>query len=247
VLERSAQRILDRVGSADLVLDIGGWWRPFTRADWVMDIMPWETRGHYGHQGPLPERFDRDRWIQRDICDREPYPFGDKEVDFVICSHTLEDVRDPVWVCAEMTRIAKAGYIEVPSRLEEQSYGVQGPWAGWGHHRWLIDVTAGGATEGGHPASGGRIDFVFKHHVLHNRDSDHFPRGFFESVPPEQRVSTLWWESSFEFGERVFISPDELDAYLAEFVERHRDEFPRGSTVSRALARLSRRRWRPGP
>ena len=69
----------------------------------------------------------RDTWIQRDICDREPYPFDDDELDFVICSHTLEDVRDPIWVCSEMARIAKAGYIEVPSRLEEQSYGFQGP------------------------------------------------------------------------------------------------------------------------
>ncbi len=59
----------------------------------------------------------------RDICDHEPYPFGDQEFDFVICSQTLEDVRDPIWVCSEINRIGKAGYIEVPSRLEEQSWG----------------------------------------------------------------------------------------------------------------------------
>ena len=64
----------------------------------------------------------------------------------MICSHTLEDVRDPIWVCSEIQRVAKAGYIEVPSRLEEQSYGFQGPWVGWGHHHWLIEVHGTGSS-----------------------------------------------------------------------------------------------------
>ena len=43
-----------------------------------------------------------------------PYPFKAKEFDFIICSHVLEHLDDPVRVCAEFSRIAKAGYIEVP-------------------------------------------------------------------------------------------------------------------------------------
>jgi Methyltransferase domain len=211
MLETSLRRILDTLGPDDVLLDIGGWGKPLTRADWVMDLMPYETRGLYGQDGPPPERFSRDTWIQRDICDREPYPFEDEQLDFVVCSHTLEDVRDPIWVCSEMVRIAKAGYVEVPSRLEEQSSGFQGPWVGWGHHRWLIDVTDG------------RMEFVFKHHVLHNRESDHFPPGFQQALAPEQRVRTLWWEGSFECVERVFTSAEELDPYLADFVSEHRD------------------------
>ena len=82
----------------------------------------------------------RETWVTRDICAREPWPFEDGAFDFVVCSHTLEDLRDPVWVCGELQRVARAGYIEVPSRLEEQSWNVQGPWVGWGHHHWLIDV-----------------------------------------------------------------------------------------------------------
>src|SRR5204863_8798249 len=39
-----------------------------------------------------------------------------------------------------INRVGKAGYIEVPSRLEEQTLGVHGPWVGWSHHRWLVDV-----------------------------------------------------------------------------------------------------------
>ena len=236
MLESSVRRILERLGPDDVVLDIGGWGRPFTRADWVMDLMPYETRGLYGRDGSEPERFTRDTWIRRDVCGREPYPFRDDEVDFAVCSHTLEDVRDPIRVCDEMVRVAKAGYIEVPSRLEEQSYGFQGPWAGWGHHRWLIDV------------ADGRIEFVFKHHVLHNRESDHFPPGFRDALLPEQRVSTLWWERSFEYEERVFVSAEELDPYLAGYVRRNRGivTIPRPGLRGRVRGAVRRLRPRPG-
>jgi len=231
VLAASVEKILERLAPDDVVLDIGGWGRPFTRADWVMDLMPYETRGQFGRDGPPPERFTRETWIERDICDREPYPFDDKQLDFVVCSHTLEDVRDPVWVCAEMVRIAKAGYIEVPSRLEEQSYGFQGPWVGWGHHHWLVDM------------GDDRIEFVFKHHVLHLRDTDHFPAGFREALPEERRVATLWWQGSFDYRERIFIAAEELDAYLADYVSRYRDtvEIPRPGLARRALWAIGRR------
>ena len=231
MLESSVKRILESVGPDDVVLDIGAWGRPLTRADWVMDLMPYETRGLYGRDGPEPERFSAETWIRRDICDREPYPFDDKSIDYVICSHTLEDVRDPIWVCDEMVRIAKAGYVEIPSRLEEQSYGFQGPWAGWGHHRWLIEK------------QGDRLDFVFKHHVLHNRESDHFPEGFQQRLAPEQRVVSLWWEGSFDYAERVFVSADELDPYLADFIREHRDMVAvrEPSLRERLLARVRRR------
>src|SRR3954468_7369774 len=160
MLAASAERILEQLGPDDVVLDIGGWADPLPRADWVMDAMPYATRGLYEREGWVqprdgePERFDESRWIQRDICDREPFPVGEGELDFVICSQTLEDIRDPIWVCREMARVGKAGYIEVPSRLEEQSLGVQGPYAGWPHHRWLVDV------------SGSALDFVAKPHDL---------------------------------------------------------------------------------
>lgn len=212
MLSESVTAILDRVGADETVLDLGGWWAPFTRADWVMDLMPYSTRGPGGHHGAEDERFTAETWIQRDLCDREPYPFADKQIDFVVCSHTLEDVRDPLWVCGEMIRVGKAGYIEVPSRLEEQAYGFQGPWAGWAHHRWLIDIADGG------------IDFVFKHHVVNGRDTDHFPPGFQQALSAEQRVQTLWWEGSFPGRERVFIDAEELDAYVAGFVARHRND-----------------------
>src|SRR6516164_2319087 len=101
------------------------WACPFNRANYVLDVEPYETRGFYttfggpAFQGPEREQFTKETWFQRDLCERKPFPFRDKELDFVICSHTLEDIRDPLWVCSEMIRIAKRGYIEVPSRIAE--------------------------------------------------------------------------------------------------------------------------------
>jgi len=93
---------------------------------------------------------------------------------------------------------------------------VHGPWVGWSHHHWLVDVGEGS------------IEFVFKPHVIHARESDHFPAGFHDTLSEELRVQTLWWEGGFEFRERVMTSADELDSYLADFVAVHRPPARRG-------------------
>ncbi len=232
MLAASADRISALLEPGDLVLDVGGWAKPFPRADWVLDLMPYETRGAYGEPSSEPERFSNSTWIVRDICDREPWPFADGQFDFAICSHTLEDVRDPVWVCSELNRVARAGYIEVPSRLEEQAWGVAGEWVGWSHHHWLCDV------------GDGEITFVLKPHVIHG-----FPRYYLEApiasvLAPDERVATLFWEGSFGFRERVFFVHDELDDYLAGFAARHREELaarvPRPTLRERVARRLRR-------
>lgn len=231
MLVSAAERILREVGPDDLVLDVGGWASPFRRADWVLDLMPYETRGLYGPElGGAVERFSADTWVQRDICEREPWPFGDHQFDFVVCAHTLEDVRDPVWVCSELQRVARAGYVEVPSRLEEQSYGVQGPWVGWGHHHWLAELTAGG------------IEFVFKHHVIHGQPQAQFPTDFHAALSDDERVLSLWWRGTFEARERVFLDAEGLDGYLERLVAERR---PGGRCAEDRGWRRRLRRSRP--
>ena len=206
MLAASLERLERELLADAVVLDVGGWWQPLARADWVVDVMPYETRAVNGLLGAGPERFSAATWVQRDICDREPWPFADDQFDFAVCAHTLEDVRDPVWACQELARVARAGYVEVPSRLEEQTYGFQGPWAGWGHHHWLVDLVDGG------------LEFVFKPHVLHNRPSDHFPPAFLAGLTDAERVLCLWWEGGFAARERLLMGPGELDAYLSSLV-----------------------------
>jgi len=206
--ESARDRILERLTEEALVLDVGGWAVPFPRADWILDLEAYETRGLWGYDGDrASERFSADTWVRRDICDREPWPFAGGEFDFAICSHTLEDVRDPLYVCSELARVAKAGYIEVPSRLEEQSWGFQGPWTGWGHHHWIVEADQDAS----------RIEFVFKHHIVH-APGNHFPAGFRDTLSSDERVTSLWWERSLDARERFFDEPAALDAYLQDFV-----------------------------
>jgi hypothetical protein len=210
-LQASYERILAQLRDDDSVLDVGSWSRPFPRADWVIDIQPFETRGQFAREfgderQTGTERFSAATWVVRDICALEPWPFADKQFDFAVCAQTLEDVRDPLRVCAELVRVANAGYIEVPSRLLEQGFQAQGPWVGFGHHRWLIDI------------ADGAIEFVFKHHVIHGRPSYQFPAGFASSLSEEQRAQCLFWEGSFEARERMIDSADELEEYLAGVV-----------------------------
>src|SRR3954454_9023579 len=147
MLEASRLAVENRLGHDELVLDVGGWAQPLERADWVIDLMPYETRGLYGYdKASASERFTADTWVVHDICAREPWPFSDGQFDFAVCSHTLEDVRDPVWVCSELQRVARAGYVEVPALVEELTWGIQGEWVGWTHHRWLCEPEEGGLT-----------------------------------------------------------------------------------------------------
>jgi hypothetical protein len=236
MLEAHRDQLLRRVGPEALVLDVGGWASPLSRADWVIDLMPYATRGLYGHD-PDPERFSTATWVQRDICAREPWPFADRQFDFVVCSHTLEDIRDPLWVCAELARVGRAGYVEVPSRVQEQSWGFEGPWTGWSHHRWLCEIDRDRA----------QVAFTFKYHLVHAPELC-FPAGFAERLTPEQRVDWLWWNGGFTAHERIHMDPDALVADLQGFLAAHRDDVPplppRASAAVRA-ARALRRRLSP--
>jgi SAM-dependent methyltransferase len=227
----SLRRLLETTPEDAVVLDVGGWGKPLTRADWVLDVMPWSTRGLYGRDGELPERFSEATWVARDICDREPWPFADKQFDVAVCSHVLEDIRDPIWVCSELSRVARSGYVETPSRLEEQSLGVHGPWAGWSHHRWFVELERD------------VLAFAHKSHVVHSRASDHFPPDFHATLTEEDRVVRHWWTDRLEARERLFHSGDDLDPWLADFVSDalRRRGWDGGSTQAEGSAGMATR------
>ena len=227
MLPASRERVIAQLPEDASLLDVGGWAKPLSRADWVIDLMPYETRGMYGEADPDPERFDASTWVARDICSHEPWPFDDDQFDFVVCSHTLEDVRDPIRVCEEMCRVARAGYVEVPARIEEQARGIHGNWVGWSHHHWLVDVEEAG------------IQFVFKTAVLQGDHSLTIPAELASRLTADERVQTLWWEGGFDARERVFLGPGEIEGYLAEGIEGWTDRLTaRGGRAPR------RRPWR---
>lgn len=229
MLADSSRQIVARLADDALVLDVGGAARPLSRADWVLDLAPYEARGQLGWNGDRAhERFGPERWVQRDICTRKPWPFADGQFDFAVCSHTLEDVRDPVFVASELQRVARAGYVEVPSLREELTYGIQGPWVGWGHHHWLV-----------RPAGSG-LEFIFKHHVV-NREGSHLPAGSADRLAPKERVTSLWWEGRLDVSERFLLTAAELDGFLDGFAREHAPARVPGPRTRRRRIRRGRR------
>ena len=132
--------VMGLINPEDRVLDVGGWDKVFPRSNVVMDINPYETRGIV--QPNEKEHFTKSDWIIGDLCTEEIWSrFKDKEFDLVICSHTLEDVRDPLFLCQQMIRVSKRGYIEVPSPFVEQCrHSPDRFYNGYDHHKWIVSV-----------------------------------------------------------------------------------------------------------
>jgi len=169
ILRRNLPAVVEAAQNAKAALDVGGWFQPLNAASHVLDINPYETRRSRDALDPQnAERFTRDSWVVHDAC-KAPWPFPDQFFDFSFCSHLLEDVRDPLIVCAELQRVSRRGYIETPSRLREifvkdRFFGIKravgrAPHIGFPQHRWYVEI------EGDH------VKFTVKDHmVLLSRD-----------------------------------------------------------------------------
>ena len=91
---------------------------------------------------------DTDTSMGFDICNWEQWAkladhveiFG--KFDYCICTHTLEDIYDPVTALRWMPRIAQAGIITTPSPRTELSRH-NGNYLGYIHHRWIFSEDAG--------------------------------------------------------------------------------------------------------
>ena len=76
-----------------------------------------------------------------DICKKDSWSeISDNEYDYVVCTHTLEDVRDPYFVIEQLQRVAKAGYIAVPSKTRELQFCRSYFHLGYAHHRWIFAI-----------------------------------------------------------------------------------------------------------
>ena len=51
--------------------------------------------------------------------EKKQLPFEDNQFDFVIASHVLEHVEDYKFFISELERVSKKGYIELPTKLED--------------------------------------------------------------------------------------------------------------------------------
>jgi hypothetical protein len=63
--------------------------------------------------------------------------------DFASCTHTLEDISSAKMVCNMISRIAKQGFVAIPSKFAELSNLESSNWLGYIHHRWVYDSKDG--------------------------------------------------------------------------------------------------------
>ena len=227
--------VLSHINPDDIVLDVGGWACPFNRANWVLDAEPYETRGFYrqiglpGSQGGDTEYFSKETWVQRDMCEKTPFPFPDKFFDFSICSHTLEDIRDPLFVCSELIRVSKRGYIEVPSRVSETCRGLESDnMVGLSHHRWFVEI------------QGNHIQFLMKYHSIHTNFQFSFPPSYVKRLKPNELINFIFWENNFTFVEKQIHGVESIHEELKYYVDS-RYQYPKYMIMSQELAFKTKR------
>ena len=114
------------------VIDIGGgvtgWARPYT--DFLVDINTESTNNS----------------ISIDICQESDWSQLFELVEhngkfyYCICTHTLEDIYNPIVALQNIPKIAKSGIITMPSARTELSHIESSSWLGFIHHRWIYDV-----------------------------------------------------------------------------------------------------------
>lgn len=107
----SLRRLHCPVPRGALVLEVGSGGNPYPRANVLLDAYIHTRERHW-------ETLVADRPMVLGRAER--LPFRDKAFDFVIAAHVLEHSRDPERFLSELSRVAKAGYIEVPDAFMER-------------------------------------------------------------------------------------------------------------------------------
>ncbi len=218
MLPAALQRLEATVPDDALVLDVGGWGAPLRRADWVLDVQPYDTRAPDGTHGEGRERFTSRTWVQRDMCDREPWPFRDGQFDVAVCVMALADVRDPIWVCQELSRVARSGYVEVPTvvaeLLQHERSDLGGQHLGLAQRRWFVQT------------EGGELVFVHKSHDIHHDWALRISSRWQERMTIADERQGLFWEGVLPARERLLLTAedhrhlrDDLAAHLNERFE----------------------------
>lgn len=218
ILTANLPRILAATEGAGRVLDIGGGRHPLHLATHVVDIEPFDSHRRLAPIVPGPPRFTEATWVVHDVCSG-PLPFPDKFFDFSFCSHLLEDVRDPLRVCAEIVRVSRRGYIETPSRQREifckdrlfrlKSALGYVPEVGFRHHLWFVEVRDNHLTF--IAKDGGRM--TDRRHVITRSDLG-------RKMSAEESAVCLFWDGDFSFSE----APAGSDGELALFRDRALDQ-----------------------
>lgn len=126
------------------IIDVGGGAAPYFRADHILDIQPFSSerlaKNAWGNKDSnFAPTWRENQYTQFDLLSGRPFPFQDKQFDLGLSSHCFEDLCDPIPAVNEMRRVCKKILIICPSRLLEQTRGIEHPrYSGFLHHIWMV-------------------------------------------------------------------------------------------------------------
>lgn len=134
--------------------------------------------------------------------------------DFSICSHTLEDIINPGFVCEMLQKISKSGYIAVPS-IHIEMARIEGAWRGFIHHRWFFVFENGIFTA--YP----KINCIEQMNVkdVENRDPNYFDLSFI-------------WNNTIPF---QYLNNNYLGPSVDHVIQMYNNVFERNKIKGRVL------------
>jgi len=106
------------------VLEVGGGHNPHQRSNTIVDKF---IESNYHRSGDI--KINKNQKFME--ADGENLPFENNKFDYVICSQVLEHVENPEIFLKEQMRVAKKGYLEIPSVIGEYLHPKES-------HKWLI-------------------------------------------------------------------------------------------------------------
>ena len=107
MIKRSSKKLIDKILEKNKswnILDIGCGYTAHKNASVVCDIQD------------LSHVYKEKNFVK---LTSNILPFRDKEFDFVIASHVIEHVKDVEVFIQELQRVSSKGYIELPTKLED--------------------------------------------------------------------------------------------------------------------------------
>jgi len=206
-----------KIKSSEKILDIGGSMKQHQELniDTLADILrPEEVP--YTSNKLLAKKF-----VRVDIT-KERLPFSDKEFDFCLCSHTLEDLSYPFLVLEEMERVSKRGLIITPSFGSDLVFSHIDftDWLtgarrvpGFGHHKWLFYEKRG------------EMQIVPKNYAVLYSGEFHITEWSGE------KEFEYYWEGKIKYEEIKDLDIHALIGLYREFIKRNRSKIRKGPVL----------------
>jgi SAM-dependent methyltransferase len=122
---KEARRHVPQPPESGLVLEVGSGQSPHPRSDVLVDK-------YVADDFERPQEGGIDVAKPFVVADGHQLPFADDSFAYVIALHVLEHAAEPERFANELSRVAAAGFVQVPSSVSELTFG-------WPYHPWLID------------------------------------------------------------------------------------------------------------